>query len=490
MNKQSPRRHRISSRCGFSFRPLLVGIIALVAVSGLSRFWSSGFVLYNDEAWRSPLLSSQAIILSRRIADLQANLGRSMQEIQDELGRKEPISDCTMRLKAERRNQSNLLVEIVASLDNMLEILHSVHNSTMIRDVVRNADKPKTTENEHEGDTSEEVEEENVLFGTQIFQTEEVKKYTDPKQNRHGRRNFMGAMAVYPTIGMGCISVSMELDQYMLYNASSPCPDDWPAAQQLMVHGCDPLPRRRCFSAAPSNYTRPLPVPSSLWSLPGDGNIRWNHYKCKGFACLVSKNATKGFFKCADCFDLAGHESRRWTGDGENNNTAEFSVDKVLGIKASGEIRIGLDFSPGTGTFAALLRARNVTIVTATLNLGAPFNEMIALRGLVPLHVSVNQRLPFFDNTLDIVHSTLFLDGWIQMELLEFVVFDWDRILRPGGLLWIDKFFCSDGDVEEYLGLFRKLEYKRHLWIVKPKLDKEGGEVFFSAVLEKPGQRG
>lgn len=437
------------------------------------------------------MLSGQAIILSRRIADLQAKLGRSMQEMQKELGGKEPISDCTVRLKAERRNQSNLLVEIVASLDDMLEMLYSVHNSTQIREFVRNADESKPSENEDEGDTSEEVDEEKALFGTHIFQTKEVKKYTNPKQNRHGRRNFMGAMAVYPTIGMGCIATSMELDQYMLYNASGPCPDDWPAAQQLMIHGCDPLPRRRCFSAAPGHYTRPLPLPSSLWSLPADGNIRWNHYRCKGFACLVSKNATKGFFKCADCFDLAGHESRRWTGNGDNDtSTAEFSVDKVLGLKAPGEIRIGLDFSPGTGTFAALLQARNVTIVTATLNLGAPFNEMIALRGLVPLHVSVNQRLPFFDNTLDIVHSTLFLDGWIEMELMEFVVFDWDRILRPGGILWIDRFFCSNEDIEGYLGVFRKLGYKKHVWIVKPKLDKRGGEVFFSAVLEKQGQRG
>lgn len=127
MSKQSPRRHRISSRCAHSFRLLLVGVIALFAVSGLSRFWSSGFVLYKDEVWRSPLLSGQAIILSRRIADLQAKLGRSMQEMQNELGSKEPISDCTVKLKAERRNQSNLLVEIVASLDDMLEMLYLLY---------------------------------------------------------------------------------------------------------------------------------------------------------------------------------------------------------------------------------------------------------------------------------------------------------------------------------------------------------------------------
>jgi SAM-dependent methyltransferase len=113
---------------------------------------------------------------------------------------------------------------------------------------------------------------------------------------------------------------------------------------------------------------------------------------------------------------------------------------------------------------------------------------MIALRGLVPLYLTINQRLPFFDNTLDLIHTTRFLDGWIDFVLLDFVLYDWDRVLRPGGLLWIDSFFCLKEDLYVYLEAFKMLRYKKHKWIVVPKIDKDDKEVFFSAVLEKPSR--
>ncbi|KAM7510166.1 hypothetical protein LguiB_009041 [Lonicera macranthoides] len=39
--------------------------------------------------------------------------------------------------------------------------------------------------------------------------------------------------------------------------------------------------------------------------------------------------------------------------------------------------------------------------------------------------------LNFFDNTLDIVHSTLFRDGFIGIGMLKFVLFDWNRGSEP-----------------------------------------------------------
>ncbi|KAG6437736.1 hypothetical protein SASPL_102662 [Salvia splendens] len=244
---------------------------------------------------------------------------------------------------------------------------------------------------------------------------------------------------------------------------------DWKLAQKLMIHGCDPLPRRRCYALAPQIYTRPLPINESLWKLPDDRNVQWGGYRCKNFTCLASNVTKKGFFKCAECFNLVDHESPRWIKPVYQNPnislTSDFMISDVLDLKR-GEIRIGLDFSVGTGTFAARMREHNVTIVTAAVNLGAPFNEMIALRGLVPLYVTVNQRLPFFDNTLDVIHTTRFLDGWIDLVLLEFVE-----------------------DLDDYLGVFGMMRYKRHEWIVVPKFDKnDDREVFFSAVLEKPSR--
>lgn len=82
--------------------------------------------------------------------------------------------------------------------------------------------------------------------------------------------------------------------------------------------------------------------------------------------------------------------------------SAEFAIDEVLRSKP-GEVQIGLDFSPTTGTFAAMMRERNVTIVPATLNLEAPFNEVTALRGFLTLCVSIGSRTSRIQLTLFIL---------------------------------------------------------------------------------------
>ncbi|ONK80513.1 uncharacterized protein A4U43_C01F18630 [Asparagus officinalis] len=333
---------------------------------------------------------------------------------------------------------------------------------------------------------------EATTIDEEFFLIEEIRKYIRIKPNRLRKQNFMGANGTFTSIGHACFAMKEELEEYMNYDVGDFCNDDWKLAQRLMVHGCDPLPRRRCFSRAPKYYTKPLSINESLWNIPDDLNVRWSNYRCKKFSCLGELNATgKGFFKCSDCFNLTLHEKPRWIEpvfiDQSSNVTADIMIQDVLMIKP-GEIRIGLDFSVGTGTFAARMRESNVTVVSATINLGAPFSEMIALRGLIPLYLTINQRLPFFDNTLDIIHTTRFLDGWIDFVLLDFVLYDWDRVLRPGGILWIDSFFCLEKDLDDYLFAFGMLRYKKHKWIVVPKVDKNGNEMFFSAVLEKPGR--
>ena len=87
------------------------------------------------------------------------------------------------------------------------------------------------------------------------------------------------------------------------------------------------------------------------------------------------------------------------------------------------------------------MREQNVTIITSTLNLDGPFNSFIASRGLILVQVSASQRLPFFENTLDIVHSMHILSNWIPETMLEFTYYDIYRVLRPGGLFWLDHFF-------------------------------------------------
>ena len=144
-------------------------------------------------------------------------------------------------------------------------------------------------------------------------------------------------------------------------------------------------------------------------------------------------------FDCRGCFNLKGKETSQWLFD---NGGLDYGIDHVLNTKPHGTIRIGLDIGGGTATFAAKIRERNVIIITGTLNLDGPFNSFIASRGLIPIHVSVSQRLPFSDNTLDIVHSMHILSNWISETMLEFALYDIYRVLRPGGLFWLDHFFC------------------------------------------------
>lgn len=153
-----------------------------------------------------------------------------------------------------------------------------------------------------------------------------------------------------PSIGFSCTRMAANLDRYITYKVNGMCPDDWDIAQKLIVGGCDPLPRRRCFSRTPLHYSKPFPLKSSLWTQPSDVDILWNRYRCKNYNCLVSNETVnrRGFYKCSDCFNLS-------------SVSPEFSVDEVLRLMAR-EIRTGLDFSPTTGTFAALMKERNVTV--------------------------------------------------------------------------------------------------------------------------------
>lgn len=84
---------------------------------------------------------------------------------------------------------------------------------------------------------------------------------------------------------------------------------------------------------------------------------------------------------------------------------------------------------------------------------------------------------------MDLVHTAGLFEGWVDLQLLDFVLFDWDRVLRPGGLLWVDKFACARKDLDDYMYMFLQFRYKKHRWVVS---FKSKDEVYLSALLEKP----
>eukprot|EP00897_Mesotaenium_endlicherianum_P008397 jgi/Mesen1/7586/ME000393S06679 len=304
-----------------------------------------------------------------------------------------------------------------------------------------------------------------------------------------------------------CSATEEELAQYMNYTARAICPDDWYTTQRLVFDkGCVGLPKRRCRAPMPLATSLRLPRPASLWSgaALADENVRWNLHQCKSYACVQSR--ARG--DCGGCFSM-DNEAKRWESE-PNELSGVLSVENVIRMSltgsidgdmngplpkggVSGPLRIGLDAGGGTGTFAAKMAAYNVTIVTTAMNTeayqfgqeGLPYMETIALRGLVPLHWPHLARLPFFDGTLDIVH-TAFSIKFFSMLAFEELLFDYDRVLRPGGLIWLDQFYASGQDIPLYLALIDLLQYKRLYWKLMPKTDSGNrGQLLFNCLLQK-----
>jgi len=80
---------------------------------------------------------------------------------------------------------------------------------------------------------------------------------------------------------------------------------------------------------------------------------------------------------------------------------------------------------------------------------------------------------------------------FLPTSRLEFVLYDIYRILRPGGLFWLDHFFCTKDQLKIYVPMIEQLGYKKLKLSVAPKLDRgpELKEMYIYTVLEKPLKR-
>ncbi|XP_022982960.1 uncharacterized protein LOC111481651 [Cucurbita maxima] len=295
-----------------------------------------------------------------------------------------------------------------------------------------------------------------------------------------GKDSKSGITEMVASVGHSCEKSMDLLSQYMNYKVSGPCPDDWSLAQKLILRGCEPLPRRRCLAKSVPKVGL-QPFPSSLWKPVSDKIVMWSGLGCKNFNCLNSKKLGRD---CVGCFDLvSGFENQRFVKARGKN---DFSIDDVLAL-TSGGIRIGFDIGGGSGTFAARMAEKNVTVITSTLNIDAPFSEFIAARGLFPLFLSLDHRFPFYDNVFDLVHASSALDIGGKPEKLEFLMFDIDRILRAGGLLWLDNFYCANDEKKKALTrLIERFGLKKLKWVIGEKSESGKSEVYLSAVLQKP----
>ncbi|XP_050364382.1 probable methyltransferase At1g29790 [Argentina anserina] len=294
-----------------------------------------------------------------------------------------------------------------------------------------------------------------------------------------GKDSRTGITEMVASVGHLCDKSAELLSQFMNYKASGPCPDDWSLAQRLILRGCEPLPRRRCFAkTVPKVGLTSLPL--SLWKNVSAKSVTWSGLGCKNFECLNSKKSSR---ECVGCFDLGNVAEKQRFVKARSKN--DFVIDDVLALGGGG-MRVGFDIGGGSGTFAARMAERNVTVITNTLNIDAPYSEFIAARGLFPLFLSLDHRFPFYDNVFDLVHAASGLDVGAKQEKFEFLMFDIDRILRPGGLFWLDNFQCADEEKKRDLTrLIERFGYKKLKWVVGVD-SSTSGSIYLSAVLQKP----
>ncbi|RYQ96397.1 hypothetical protein Ahy_B08g092146 [Arachis hypogaea] len=214
---------------------------------------------------------------------------------------------------------------------------------------------------------------------------------------------WIGSEEIHSPIGAVCLRFQDELNQYMSYDIGGECLADEVFAQMLVSKGCEPLPKRRCHPKSPKDFVEPnQDLQDSLWEIPPDSNIVWDPYTCKSHKCLIERKNNKGDICCKD---------ERKECDNHHKHTG-----------------FGQSIQP---------------------------LHCITSRGLIPIHLSISQRLPFFENTLDIVHSMEFIGNWLPETMLEFLLYDVYRVLRPGGIFWLEHFFCFGSQVNgTYLPMF------------------------------------
>ncbi|GJP42125.1 hypothetical protein CLOM_g1724 [Closterium sp. NIES-68] len=246
-----------------------------------------------------------------------------------------------------------------------------------------------------------------------------------------------------------CKASDEELSRFMNYTEKEFCPDDWSFVQQLIFdRGCHSLPRRRCFAANFTGFQNPVPFPNSMWNESAlmDTNVNWEQHTCKSWECL--KSGPGQVNDCKDCFNLEV-EKTRWKG----GIRGTISMEEVFHL-TNNTLRIGLDIGGGSGSFAARMQEFNCTVLTTGKNwaspkeknstepTGVPYMEAVAARGLVPLYLPFSARLPFYDNTIDVIHTGTSIND-VDFEEFEEMFYDWDRVLRPGGVIWFDLFYSQ-----------------------------------------------
>ncbi|CAI5463833.1 unnamed protein product [Closterium sp. Yama58-4] len=247
-----------------------------------------------------------------------------------------------------------------------------------------------------------------------------------------------------------CKATDEELSRFMNYTEKEVCPDDWFFVQELIFdRGCHCLPRRRCFAANFTGFQDPMPFPNALWNESALMDTNGDYFHGRSFPSDQQHSPHRighwrrlGQFCCPDAgIQLHGADHRKnWANPKEKNSTEPT---------------------------------------------GVPYMEAVAARGLVPLYLPFSARLPFYDNTIDVIHTGTSIND-VDFEEFEEMFYDWDRVLRPGGVIWFDLFYSQVRKMPLYMEIVDMFKYDQLHRAVTPSLGAAGLYVHMSFVLQKP----
>ncbi|CAD6205403.1 unnamed protein product [Miscanthus lutarioriparius] len=257
-------------------------------------------------------------------------------------------------------------------------------------------------------------------------------------------------------VASACSAHPDLLHRYMSYTPFAPCPDDaLSLAEPLLLRGCHPLPRRRCFSPTASASASKL-LPTDPFAPLPDAAVRWpKEGKCKSFSCLPPSLG----------FDVARTEAARF-----------LRARGALGPDGAAAAAAGLAELGGVHPARARHRRRHG-------HAGGAAQEARQCHGAddhnEPGRALLGSDRGAWGGPAARAAAAAVPGGRRdhgREAALEFLWYDTDRVLRPGGLLWVDHFWCRRSNLEGvYAAMLRRLGYKTIKWVAADKSIAGGG---------------
>ena len=236
---------------------------------------------------------------------------------------------------------------------------------------------------------------------------------------------------------------------------------------------CTPLP--------PKNYKWPMKY-TKLPAQPGNSSVFWPNMGLKSIADIAAFNP--GYPHNLYHFDASTYDLQQ---EGLVDLAARY-------IPFGSKIRTMLEIGAGGGSISFILNRRYDVIVFNTASPEFPYCEYITERGGLCALLDGRKVLPFVKYSFDVIHHSLTFHSSTPVQYRT-ILLDQDRVLRPGGYLWIfDGFSYAQLRTIKYLlidQLGYTILYERELKRTSKTENKFGiipHQVNWHAILIKPSR--